>query len=70
MKWILPSAERWKTDVGRIAAWLPWTEMSHDDYDADNEIHDSSDVGNAEGKLLIRLKQTEFSLKQITKWMG
>jgi len=37
------------------------------DIDAEND--DSSDLGGAEGKAPISLKQTEFSLKQFAKWM-
>jgi len=44
-------------------------EMSHDDYDADDESDDSSDLGGAEGKPPISLNQTEFPLKQYAKMM-
>ena len=38
--------------------------------DADDESNNSSDLGGAEGKPPVSLKQTEFSLKQFTKRMG
>jgi hypothetical protein len=44
--------------------------MSYDQYDAADESDDSSDLGHGEGKLPIRLKQTEFSLKQFAQRMG
>ena len=40
------------------------------EYDAADESNDSSDLGGAEGKPPISLKQTEFSLKQFAKSMG
>ena len=44
--------------------------MSYNEYDAADESDDSSDLGGAEGKPPISLKQTEFSLKQFAKRMG
>jgi len=44
--------------------------MSYNKYDAADESDDSSDLGDAEGKPPISLKQTEFSLKQFAKRMG
>jgi hypothetical protein len=44
--------------------------MSSDEYHAADESHNLSDLGSAEGKLPISLKQTEFSLKQFAKRMG
>jgi hypothetical protein len=46
------------------------TEISYDELDADAESDDSSDLGGAEGKAPISLKQTEFTLKQFAKRMG
>jgi len=43
--------------------------MSYDEYDAADESDDMSDLGGAEGKPPISLKQTEFSLKQFAKRM-
>jgi hypothetical protein len=40
-----------------------------DDYDADNECDDSSDLGCANCKPPVSLKYTEFSLKQFAKKM-
>jgi hypothetical protein len=45
-------------------------EISYDEYDADDVSDDSSDLGGAEGKPPVSLKQTEFSLKQFAKRMG
>jgi hypothetical protein len=44
--------------------------MTHDEYDVASESDDSSDMGGAEGKSPISLKQTEFSLMQFAKRMG
>jgi hypothetical protein len=48
----------------------PLTEISYDEFEADAECNDSSDLGRAEGKAPISLKHTEFSLKQFAKRMG
>jgi len=48
----------------------PLPEICYDEFDADAESDDSSDLGGAEGKAPISLKQTEFSLKQFAKRMG
>jgi hypothetical protein len=45
-------------------------EISYDKYDKDEENDDLLDLGGAEGKLPVSLKQTEFSLKQFAKRMG
>jgi hypothetical protein len=65
-----PPAEPRKTDVAGIADLPPLPELSYDEYDAAEESDDSSDLGGAEGKPPISLKQTEFSLKQFAKRMG
>ena len=65
-----PAAEPRRTDVAGIADLAPLADISYDEFDADAESDDSSDLGGAEGKALISLKQTEFSLKQFTKRMG
>jgi len=59
-----------KTDVGWIADLPPLPDNSYDEYDADYESDDSSDLGGAEGKAPMRFKPTEFSLKQFAKRMG
>jgi len=56
--------------VAGIADLPPLPEISYDKFDADAESDDSSDVGGAEGKAAISLKQMEFSLKQFAKRMG
>jgi len=58
------------TDVTVIGDLSPWPEMSYNEYDADDESDDSSDLGGAEGKPPISQKQTEFSVKQLAKRMG
>jgi len=65
-----PAAEPRRTDVAGIADLPPLPEISYDEFDADYESGDSSDLGGAEGKAPISLKQTEFSLKQFAKSMG
>jgi hypothetical protein len=49
---------------------LPLPEISYDEFDADYESDNSSDLCGAEGKSPTSLKQTEFSLKQFAKKMG
>jgi hypothetical protein len=70
MKRFLPPTERRKTDVARIADLPPLPDISYHKYDADDESDDLSDLGGAEGKPPVSLKQTEFSLKQFAKRMG
>jgi len=65
-----PAAEPRRTNVAGIADLPPLPEISYDQYDAEYESDDSSDLGWAEGKASISLKQTEFSLKQFAKRMG
>jgi hypothetical protein len=45
----------------------PLREISYEEYDADDQSDDSSDLGGAEGKPPVSLKQTEFSLKHSAK---
>jgi hypothetical protein len=59
-----------KTDIAEIANLPPLAEISYDEFDADHESDDSSDLGGAEGKAPTRLKYTEFSLKQFAQRMG
>jgi hypothetical protein len=70
MKRFQPPAELRKTDVARIPELPPLLVMSFDVYDADNECDYSPDLGSAEGKPPGSLKQTKFTLKLFTKWMG
>jgi len=69
-KRFLTPAESQKGDVARIADLPPFPEISYDEYDADDESDDSSNLGGAEGKPPVSLKHTEFSLKQVAKRMG
>ena len=62
-----PAAEPRRTDVAGIAELPPLPEITYDEFDADYESSDSSDLGCAEGKALINLKQMEFSFKQFAK---
>jgi len=48
----------------------PLPEISYNKYDADDESDDLLNLGGAEGKPPVSLKQTEFSLKQFAKRMG
>jgi hypothetical protein len=52
----------------RVVADAP--DIFYDQYDADYESDDSSDMGGAEGNAKISLKQKEFFLKQFGKSMG
>jgi hypothetical protein len=70
MKRFQPPVEPWKTDVTGIADLHPLLEMFCDEYDAADKSDDLSNLGSAEGKPPISLKQTEFSLKQFGKRMG
>jgi len=70
MKRFQPGAEPRRTDVAGIADLPSFPEISYDEFDADAESDDSSDLGGAEGKAPISLKQMEFSLKQFAKRMG
>jgi hypothetical protein len=45
-------------------------EISYDQYDAEYESDDLSDMGGAEGKAPISLKQNEFSVKKFAKRIG
>jgi hypothetical protein len=65
-----PPAELQKTDVAGIADLPPLPEMFNDGYYADDEWDDLSDLGGAEAKPSISLKQMECSLKQFAKRMG
>jgi len=56
MNGFLPPAEPRKTDVARIADLPPLPEIFNQEYDADNETDNSSDLGGAEGKPLVSLK--------------
>ena len=64
------AAEPRRTDVAGIADLPPLPEICYDEFDAQYESDDSSDLGRAEGKAPISLKQTEFSVKQFAKTMG
>ena len=65
----LPPAEARKTNGPRIVDLPSLPEIPYDKYDVDDERNDSSDLGGAEGKPPVSLKQTEFSVKQFVKRM-
>jgi len=69
-KRFLPAAELRKPDVAGIVDLPPVGEISYDQYDADYESDDSSDLGGAEGTASISLKQTEFFWRQFARRMG
>jgi len=66
----LPPAELPRRDVARIEDLPPWPEISYTKYDANDESDNFSDLGCAECKPPVSLKQTQFSLKQFAKTMG
>jgi hypothetical protein len=70
MKRFQPAAEPRRTDVAGIVDLPPLPDNSYHEFDRDAESNDSSDLGVAEGKAPISLKQTEFSLKQFAKGWG
>lgn len=59
-----------KTDVPEVTYLPPLPQTSQHEYDADEESTNMSDLGGAEGKPPIILKQTEFSFKHFAKRMG
>jgi hypothetical protein len=65
-----PAVEPSWTDVAGIADLPPLPDIAYDQYDAEYESDDSLDLGGAEGKAPISLKQPEVSLKQFAKRMG
>jgi len=69
IKQFQPPSELQKTNISRIADFPPLLEMAYHDYDGDDGSDNSSDLGGAEGKLPISLKQTEFPWKPFTKRM-
>jgi hypothetical protein len=62
--------EPWTTDGAGIAHLPPCPEISYNEYDAADESDNSSNLGGAEDKPPISLKQMEFSLKQFAQMMG
>jgi len=70
MKQFLQATEPRRTDVAGIADLPPLPDICYDIFDADAESNDSVDLGGAEGKAPISLKQMEFSLTQFAKEWG
>jgi len=64
------AAELRSTDVAGIANFPHLQDISYDKFDADCVSDDSSDLGGAQGKDPVSVKQMEFSLKQFAEWMG
>jgi hypothetical protein len=69
-KHYLPAAELRRKDVAGTPDLHSLPEISYDEYDPDGENDDTSDLGLAQGKAPISLKQTESSLKQFAKFIG
>jgi len=69
-KRFLQAADQRRTDVAGIADLPPLPAIAYDEFDADAESDDSSDLGGAKGKASLSLKQTDFSLNQFAKRMG
>jgi len=65
-----PPEELRKTDVTGIVDLPSLPEMSYNEYDAADESNNLLDLGGAEGKPPISLKQTQFTLKQFANRMG
>jgi len=65
-----PPVKPQKTDVTPISDLPPSPEMAYNKGDAVDERDDSLNLGGAECTTPIRLKQTEFSLKQFARRMG
>jgi hypothetical protein len=57
-------AEQRTTDVARIADLPPLADNIYDEYNADYESDDLSDMGGAEGNDPILLQGMEYCLKQ------
>jgi len=70
MQEFLPAVELWRTDVAGIADLPPLPDIPYDQYNADYDNDNSSDLGGAEGDAPISLKQTVFSLKQFAQRLG
>jgi hypothetical protein len=70
MKRFRLAAKPCRIDVTGIADSPLLPEISYDEFDSDYESDDSLDLGMAEGKAPISLKETEFSLNQYAKRMG
>jgi len=69
MKLFQPPAELWNADVTGMTDLPPLPEMSYDNLAACDESDGWSDLGGAEGKQPIGLKQTKCSLKQFAQTM-
>jgi len=70
MKQFLPPVHPWEADVQRMANLPPLPEISYDVDDSYDTKDNSTDLGTAEGKPPVTLKQTEFSLNQYAKRTG
>jgi len=69
-KRLLTLSEPRTTADAEIADLPHLPEISNDDYHADDVSDDSSDLGGAQCKPPVSLKQTKFSLKQFAHRMG
>jgi len=64
------AVEPHRIDVAVIANLPALPEISYDKHNADHESDALSDLGGAETKAPISVKQMEFSMKQLTNRMG
>jgi hypothetical protein len=64
------AAEQCRADVARIADLPLLREIAYDEFDADYDSDNSSDLRRAPGKAPIILQRTEFSVKQFATRMG
>jgi len=64
------AAEPPRPDVAGIPDLPPLQENSYDEFNADYEGHDPSDLCGANGQAPIRLKPKAFSFKQFANGMG
>jgi len=65
-----PAVDPRRTDDARITDLPPLPEIFYDEYDADYESDNSSNLGGAKDQAPMSSKQMEFSLKQFAKRMG
>jgi len=70
MKRFQPAGEPCRTVIAGMADLPLLPDIAFDEFDADYECNDSSEVSRANPNPPISMKQTEFSLKQFGNRMG
>jgi hypothetical protein len=65
-----PAAVSRRRDVAGIEDLAPLPHMLYDKFDAENEYHDSFNLGWAEGNAQVNLEHKEFYLNQFANWMA